>query len=75
MAVETEVDAANRGREAASLALLGELHLGLGHPAEMASETGQLAVRHIAHLLPQTVGTVVQDDLHSPSISPTLRLA
>jgi hypothetical protein len=31
-------------------------------------EAIQLAVRHVAHLLPQTVGTVVQDDLHNLSI-------
>jgi len=35
----------------------------------VASETGQLALRHIAHLLPQTVGAVVQDDLHNSTIS------
>jgi hypothetical protein len=34
----------------------------------VARKAGQLAVRGVAHLLPQTVGTVVQDDLHSLSI-------
>ena len=69
MAVEVQVDPADRGRETASLALFGELHLGLRHPSKVASETGQLALRHIAHLLPQTVGAVVQDDLHNSTIS------
>jgi hypothetical protein len=34
----------------------------------VAGEPRQLALGVLAHLLPQTVGTVVQDDLHDPSI-------
>jgi hypothetical protein len=31
-------------------------------------QAAELALRRLPHLLPQTVGTVVQDDLHNPSI-------
>ena len=65
-AVEVQVDPADRGGKSASLALFGKLHLGVDHLDEVAFEAGQLALRRIAHLLPQTVGTVVQDDLHNP---------
>jgi hypothetical protein len=34
----------------------------------MARQPGQLAFSVLAHLLPKTVGAVVQDDLHHPSI-------
>src|SRR5438046_9724422 len=68
VAVEVQVDPAYRGREPTSLALFGELDLGFRDPSKVASETGQLALRHIAHLLPQTGGTVVQDDLPNSTI-------
>jgi hypothetical protein len=34
----------------------------------VAPDAVQLALRRLAHLLPETVGTVVQDDLHNPNI-------
>jgi hypothetical protein len=63
-------DPANRNREAAPLLLLRELDLGVGNPAEVPLEAAQLALGGRTHLLPQTVGTVVQDDPHNPSICP-----
>ena len=55
-------------REAASFAFFGKLDLSGGHLAEVAGKARQLALRGVAHLLPQPVGAVVQDDLHNPSI-------
>ena len=67
-AVEVDEDAALEHVQITLLALLQEFDLGVDHLAEVVDQALQLALRHVAHLLPHTVGTVVQDDLHSPSI-------
>jgi hypothetical protein len=70
MAVEPQMDSADEPAEVARPALLRELDLGLDDLAEVTLEAIQLALCRVAHLLPETVGTVVQDDLHNPNISP-----
>jgi hypothetical protein len=41
----------------------------------VARKAGQLTFRCLTYLLPQTVGTVVQDDLHNLSIRPVGRVS
>ena len=63
-AVEVDQDPADERGEVARLPLFGELELGIHDLAEVVDEPVELALRRIAHFLPETVGTVVQDDLH-----------
>ena len=74
VAVQAQVDAAYEPRQVAGSPFFRELDLSLEDLAEVALQAGQLALCPLAHLLPQTVGTVVQDDLHNPNISPSPRV-
>ena len=74
MTVEVQDDPADERRQIALFALFRELDLRVHHLAEVACQAIELALCRVAHLLPQTVGTVVQDDLHNPSVSRTLEL-
>src|SRR5207245_1534810 len=63
-----DIDAAHDVRQPESLALFGEVHLSVGHLAEVTLEARQLALGVFLELGLEAVRAVVQDDLHSLSI-------
>ena len=69
--VDVHVDPADARGEAASLALLGEVHLGVRDAPEVAFEACQLPLGILVQLGRESARVVVQYDLHKPSIGPT----